>query len=137
MAKNYFFPLKKSKILRKISRSGRSRSHLGLRNILSVRTPHIKKQVAFKWIFRWFYAFWDYFFCGKWLFQKATHPPHSQSAGKKIEKHGQKSFLSKNKHFGKKLFFPILSVRLSPIWKKQVAFKWISSKVETGQSRND
>ena len=39
MAKNYFFPLKKSKILRKISRSGRSSSHLDLRNILSVR-PH-------------------------------------------------------------------------------------------------
>ena len=39
MAKNYFFPLKKSKILRKISRSGRSSSHLDLRIILSVR-PH-------------------------------------------------------------------------------------------------
>merc|ERR1711980_30299 len=37
LAKNYFFPLKKSKILRKISRSGRSSSHLDLRNILSVR----------------------------------------------------------------------------------------------------
>ena len=33
MAKNYFFPLKKSKILRKISRSGRSSSDLDLRNI--------------------------------------------------------------------------------------------------------
>ena len=37
--KKYFFPLKKSKILRKISRSGRSSSHLDLRNILSVRPP--------------------------------------------------------------------------------------------------
>ena len=48
LAKNYFFPLKKSKILRKISRSGRSSSHLDLRNILSVRPPRMKKQVAFK-----------------------------------------------------------------------------------------
>ena len=39
LAKNYFFPLKKSKILRNLSRSGRSSSHLDLRNILSVR-PH-------------------------------------------------------------------------------------------------
>ena len=32
----------------------------GTGNILSVRPPPIwKKQVAFKWIFRWFYAFWD------------------------------------------------------------------------------
>ena len=35
-SKNYFFPLKESKILRKIPRSGRSSSHLDLRNILSV-----------------------------------------------------------------------------------------------------
>merc|ERR1712198_771236 len=43
LAKNYFFPLKKSKILRKIPRSGRSRSRLVLRNILSVRPPPILK----------------------------------------------------------------------------------------------
>ena len=41
LAKKYFFPLKKSKILRKISRSCRSSSHLDLRNILSVRPPPI------------------------------------------------------------------------------------------------
>ena len=45
-SKNYFFPLKKSKILRKISRSGRSRSRLDLRNILSVRPPPILKKIS-------------------------------------------------------------------------------------------
>ena len=45
LAKNYFFPLKKSKILRKISRSG---SHLDLRNILSVRpSPYEKNKLLF------------------------------------------------------------------------------------------
>ena len=53
--------------------------HLGLTHDLSAATsdppPISKKQVAFKWIFRCFYAFWDHsFFCGKWLFQ--TYPPH-------------------------------------------------------------
>ena len=38
--------------------------NLELRNFLSVRPPlYGKKQVAFKWIFRWFYAFWDPIFC--------------------------------------------------------------------------
>ena len=40
-----------------------------------------------------------------------THPPHSQSAEKNKKKHGLKIILSKNKYFGKKLFFPIEKVK--------------------------
>ena len=40
-----------------------------------------------------------------------THPPHLQSAEKNKKKHGLKIILSKNNHFGKKLFFPIGKVQ--------------------------
>ena len=44
LAKKYFFPLKKSKILRKISRSGRFSSHLDLVKYSKCQTtPYIEK----------------------------------------------------------------------------------------------
>ena len=43
LTKNYFFPLKKSKIHRKISRSGKSSSHLDFRNISVRPSPYWKK----------------------------------------------------------------------------------------------
>ena len=61
----------------------RTNQNLELRNILSVRPPPIwKKQVAFKWIFRWFYAFWDhifFFFLRKMTF---SNPPTPLKYGK-------------------------------------------------------
>ena len=36
--------------------------------------PHMKKQVAFKWIFRWFYAFWDHIFLWKMTFSNPPTP---------------------------------------------------------------
>ena len=39
----------------------------GAQKFSKCQTPSIwKKQVAFKWIFRWFYAFWEPIFCGNW-----------------------------------------------------------------------
>ena len=73
--KKLFFSIQNDQTLRKISYL--RMIWTDLRNILSVRPPlYGKKQVAFKWIFRWFYAFWDpifFFFLENDLFQ--THPP--------------------------------------------------------------
>ena len=75
MAKNYFFPLKKSKILRKISRSGRSSSHLNLRNILSVRPhpPYEKNKLLLNEYLGDFMHFETIFFVENDFF-KPTHP---------------------------------------------------------------
>ena len=63
--KKLFFSIQNDQTLRKISYS--RMIWTDLRNILSVRPPlYGKKQVAFKWIFRWFYAFWDPIFLWKW-----------------------------------------------------------------------
>ena len=51
-----------------------------------------------------------------------THPPHPPSMEKKIKITWSKNhFLSNNKHFGKKIFFPIEKVKidladLAAIW---------------------
>ena len=79
MAKNYFFPLKKSKILRKISRSGRSSSHLDLRNILSVRPhpPYEKNKLLLNEYlgdFMHFETIFFFYFFAENDFFKPTHP---------------------------------------------------------------
>ena len=52
----------------------------GTQKYSKCQTPPIwKKQVAFKWIFRWFYTFWEHifflFFCRRWpsLFRIQTN----------------------------------------------------------------
>ena len=81
MAKNYFFPLKKSKILRKISRSGRSSSHLDLRNILSVRPhpPYEKNKLLLNEYLGDFMHFETIFFLRKMTF---SNPPTPLKCGK-------------------------------------------------------
>ena len=76
LAKTYFFPLKKSKIL---SRSVRSGCHLDLRNFLIVRPPIILKKIScfsmnFKAILGIFWPSFYYFYMENDIF-KPTHQP--------------------------------------------------------------
>ena len=79
MEKN--FPLKKSKILRKISRSCRSSSHLDLRNILSVRPhpPYEKNKLLLNKYLGDFMHFQTIFFLRKMTF---SNPPTPLKCGK-------------------------------------------------------